>query len=549
MNHFFNVEFIDFRIRFKDFTSQIRQDVKGNTLVKRIYEGDPDSRLVDVLEEIYGIEQLDIELFQKTFMEGNFEKLELKGVDQDYCYFLMDVKINSPIAFIVDPTDFNLLMMIREKFGFNVRWMLLTRKELSDVKDYVKKNLGMKKVASFHESKAGSMDVERLKDSSDPVVMMVDRIITEALRRKSSDIHMEAYENELVVKYRIDGVLYEYERLDKSKQDFIISRLKIISGLDITENRIPQDGRFKIKFENETINFRISILPTIFGENAVIRILSSYQFDLSLDDIGLNAEDLSTFKYALKKIGMILVSGATGSGKTTTLYAALKTVTSRGLKIITIEDPVEFDIEGVVQIAVNNKVGLSFAEGLRSIVRQDPNVIMVGEIRDTETAKIAVNSALTGHLVLSTVHANNALDTFARLNNLGCENFLLASAIELIISQRLVRKLCPVCKKEFIIDEKYIERYVRQFGTAPSKKTSFSSLGCSQCYFTGFMGRQGVFEMLHLDEKTSISLNEASNLREMKEIFSGMKFKDIKANGMLLIDQGITTLQEFERSI
>ncbi|MCK5684545.1 type II/IV secretion system protein, partial [bacterium] len=397
--------------------------------------------------------------------------------------------------------------------------------------------------------KTDSVDFERLKNSSDPIVKLVDRIIKEAINRKSSDIHIESYEKEMIVKYRIDGVLYEYERLDRGKQEYIISRLKIMSGLNITENRIPQDGRFKTTHNGENINFRISVLPTIFGETAVIRILSSYQFDVDIDEIGMSTANRDRFKYALQKIGMILVSGPTGSGKTTTLYSALKTLTGSGLKIVTIEDPVEYDIEGVVQIAVNNKVGLTFSEGLRSIVRQDPNVIMVGEIRDMETAKIAVNSALTGHLVLSTVHANNAFDTFARLNNLGCENYLLASAIEIIISQRLVRKLCPICKKEFPIDQNYTDRYIRLFKIPPKTTSVFRSMGCSKCYFTGYSGRQGVFELLDLDDKASLYLNESTSIRELKEVFEKMDFTDLKSNGSILIQNGITTLKEFERSI
>jgi type II secretory ATPase GspE/PulE/Tfp pilus assembly ATPase PilB-like protein len=411
-------------------------------------------------------------------------------------------------------------------------------------KNYINQNSDFS--ASSHETVKNSQDQEIVMD--DEIVKFVNKVLEEAVQRKASDIHFEVYEKEMVIKYRLDGVLYAYQKVDKSKQNKIISRIKIMAGLNISQTRIPQDGRFSMQIEHYEINFRVSILPSIFGETAVIRILSGYQFNYSLEKLGMSTKEISILQKALSSAGMVLVSGPTGSGKTTTLYSAIGEIRDKGYKIITIEDPVEYDIEGVVQIAVNEKVGMSFSEGLRSIVRQDPDVIMVGEIRDKETANIAVNAALTGHLVLSTVHANSPFDTLMRLQRLEIPPYQLVSALSVIIFQRLVRKLCEKCKQPFSPDQYFKQKYKDFLGKDSELANAYKGVGCDKCYFTGYEGRIGLFEMVDFSE-LRMDLLSMENYRDWKSVLEEKRIRSLKNSAEELIKNGITTLDEVERSL
>src|SRR5580693_3014100 len=340
-----------------------------------------------------------------------------------------------------------------------------------------------------------------------PVIKLVDTTIFNALERRASDIHIESRDQEVAIKYRIDGVLhYAMPPIAKDWQSTIISRIKVMSELDIAEKRVPQDGRFRVRYKNRLIDFRVSIMPTIHGEDAVLRVLDkesmSEKFSkLSLEVVGFSENDLVKFRrYIMEPYGMVLVTGPSGSGKTTTLYAALSEIKNDEDKIITIEDPVEYQVKGITQIPVNEKKGLTFARGLRSILRHDPDKIMVGEIRDQETAQIAINSALTGHLVFTTVHANNVTDVIGRFINMGVEPYNFVSALNCIMAQRLVRIICPHCKKRV----HYSPEELQESGLNPAEwndVTFYEGKGCIECSGSGFHGRTAIAELLDLSDR------------------------------------------------
>jgi type IV pilus assembly protein PilB len=386
-----------------------------------------------------------------------------------------------------------------------------------------------------------------------PVNKLVDTTIFNALERRASDIHIESRDQEVAIKYRIDGVLhYAMPPIAKDWQSTIISRIKVMSELDIAEKRVPQDGRFRVRYKNRLIDFRVSIMPTIHGEDAVLRVLDkesmSEKFSkLSLDVVGFSDNDLVKFRrYIMEPYGMVLVTGPTGSGKTTTLYAALSEIKNDEDKIITIEDPVEYQVKGITQIPVNEKKGLTFARGLRSILRHDPDKIMVGEIRDQETAQIAINSALTGHLVFTTVHANNVLDVLGRFLNMGVEAYNFVSALNCILAQRLVRQICEHCKKHV----RYPESLLIESGLNVEEWRHFDFVegaGCFECGGTGFRGRSAIHELLDLTDRIRemiLDRRPSSEIkREAKE--HGMTF--LRDSAVLKMRMGITTLKEINK--
>lgn len=336
-----------------------------------------------------------------------------------------------------------------------------------------------------------------LDDEDDaPVIRLINGVVAEAVRRGASDIHIEPYETALVVRLRVDGVLSEAARLPQKLAPMLVSRIKVMARLDIAEKRLPQDGRLSVGLGGRTLDVRVSTLPARGGERVVLRILDKAQANLTLDQLGMGPAVLGAFRQALREPnGIVLVTGPTGSGKTTTLYAGLRVLNDGARNILTIEDPVEYAVDGIGQTQVNPKVGLSFAAGLRAILRQDPDIVMVGEIRDAETAQIAVQASLTGHLVLSTVHTNDAAGAVTRLRDMGVEPFLLASTLRLVLAQRLVRRLCPTCRQPYAADA----GAARLVG-APVGAMLYRAGGCSACNGTGYQGRIGVYEALRIDE-------------------------------------------------
>src|SRR5580693_3045306 len=386
-----------------------------------------------------------------------------------------------------------------------------------------------------------------------PVIKLVDTTIFNALERRASDIHIESRDQEVAIKYRIDGVLhYAMPPIAKDWHSTIISRIKVMSELDIAERRVPQDGRFRVRYKTRLIDFRVSIMPTIHGEDAVLRVLDkesmSEKFSkLSLEVVGFADHDLVKFRRYIKEpYGMVLVTGPTGSGKTTTLYAGLSEIKNDEDKIVTIEDPVEYQIKGITQIPVNEKKGLTFARGLRSILRHDPDKIMVGEIRDQETAQIAINAALTGHLVFTTVHANNVLDVLGRFLNMGVEPYNFVSALNCILAQRLVRIICNYCKTPV----QYPDSYLIESGLNPEEwrdVTLYEGPGCLECSGTGYRGRSAITELLDLSDHIREMIINRRPTSEIKRVAreEGMSF--LRDSGLAKIRAGVTTLREINK--
>jgi len=404
----------------------------------------------------------------------------------------------------------------------------------------------------------GDDDVERNVDlatsaGDSPIVRLVDSLILGAIDRRASDIHIETKDREVLAKYRIDGVLYPaVDPLDKRHNETILSRIKVMSELDIAEKRVPQDGRFRLRVKGRTIDFRVSIMPSIHGEDAVIRILDKESLNaafqrLRLDVLGFGDAELRKFrKYITEPYGMVVVTGPTGSGKTTTLYAALSEIATPEDKIITIEDPVEYQIPLITQVPVNEKKGLTFARGLRSILRHDPDKIMVGEVRDPETAQIAVQSALTGHLVFTTVHANNVFDVIGRFTHMGVEPYNFVSALNCVMAQRLVRLLCAACRRPAQVSESLL----RESGLDPdvyADQSFFDAAGCDECAGTGFVGRTVVAELLDMSDHMRQMILERRPVVEMKQAAreEGMSF--LRDAALEKVFAGVTTLREINK--
>ncbi len=397
------------------------------------------------------------------------------------------------------------------------------------------------------------LSMEKISEEMSPVVKLVDSTILDALSKRASDIHIESTRKGLEIKYRIDGVLYSAAvPLDTQFQSPIISRIKVMSELDISEKRIPQDGRFKLRIGGKAIDFRVSIMPSIHGEDAVIRILDKESIGaeiqkLSLESVGFHEDEIVRFRKMIREpYGMVLVTGPTGSGKTTTLYAALTEINSVEEKIITIEDPVEYNLDGIVQIPVNEKKGLTFAKGLRSILRHDPDKIMVGEIRDVETAQIAIQSALTGHLVFTTVHANNAFDVIGRFLHMNMEPYNFVSSLNCILAQRLVRKLCEKCKQEVKLSREEMEE--SHFDYEKYKDhTFFDAKGCGDCNYTGYRGRSAIVELLDLTEEIRELILEKASTAKLKAAAAKSGTTFLRGAAVRKVLSGETTLKEINR--
>jgi type II secretory ATPase GspE/PulE/Tfp pilus assembly ATPase PilB-like protein len=401
--------------------------------------------------------------------------------------------------------------------------------------------------------KDDAISVEKLADQHDSIIKLVNSIIFTAVQKRASDVHIESREDAMIIKFRIDGILgVAMAPIDKKFQSPIISRIKVMSELDIAERRVPQDGKFRLRIKDKTIDFRVSIMPSIYGEDAVVRILDKDMItaaisELKLELLGFSGDVLDKFwKYIVKPYGMILVTGPTGSGKTTTLYAALTEIKSPEDKIVTIEDPVEYQIEGITQIPVNEKKGLTFARGLRSILRHDPDKIMVGEIRDPETAQIAIQSALTGHLVFTTVHANNVFDVIGRFLHMQVDPYSFISALNCILAQRLVRVLCPECKQKAEYSEKDLEESGLDVSDIQGH-VLYEAVGCTECSLTGYQGRTAIAEFLELSDAIREMILERKPLSEVRKQAQKEGLVPLRQIGMQKVLSGITSLKELNK--
>lgn len=392
------------------------------------------------------------------------------------------------------------------------------------------------------------LELEDVEEQSAPAIILVQSIITKAVVRKTSDIHIEQHERDMVVRYRIDGVLHDIMVIPEDLRPAVVSRLKIMANLHITEKRKPQDGGFHIKVENHLLDVRMSTLPTLFGEKIVLRLLYKENI-FKVEELNLSPENLEKVKQSIRfPYGIMLVTGPTGSGKTTTLYSVLQELNTLDKNIVTVEDPVEYVLPRINQIQINPKAGLTFASGLRSILRQDPDIVMVGEIRDEETAKIAVQAALTGHLVLSTLHTNTALGSLYRLLNMGVEAYLLAASLKAMMAQRLVRRICTECKKEITISQEVLDRIgILKSKYAPEK--FYAGSGCFHCNNTGYRGRIAIQEVIVVDDELSELIGREAPEQEMEEALEKKDFDTLFDDGVRKVSQGLTTVEEFIRVI
>ena len=498
-------------------------------------------------------QRIDPELFHSIPAELMFR----------YNFVPLEAHNNSLVVVVSDPSQLlvndELSLLLGKKLIIRVATAtqigdLLKRTEQSQrVLDQATEGFTLQVVSDEEGDENISMDKLTSDSGVSPVVRLVDTVIFTALERRASDIHIETRNSEVAVKYRIDGVLqYAMQPLAKEWHSTILSRIKVMSELDIAERRVPQDGRFRVRYKGRFIDFRVSIMPSIHGEDAVLRVLDKETLSekfrtLNLDVVGFAEHDVRKFRrYIREPYGMVLVTGPTGSGKTTTLYAAINEIKTDEDKIITIEDPVEYQVRGITQIPVNEKKGLTFARGLRSILRHDPDKIMVGEIRDQETAQIAIQSALTGHLVFTTVHANNVTDVIGRFINMGVEPYNFVSALNCILAQRLVRVICPNCKKQVQLPPEVL----LEAGLDPKEWADvalYEGAGCLECSGSGFHGRTAICELLDLSDRIREMIIDRRPSSEIKRAAKeeGMEF--LRESGLARVRAGMTTLREINK--
>ncbi len=474
---------------------------------------------------------------------------------------------------MLNPEDIQTVDFIRKKTGLRIVTCLTTEESIGTALKQYEKSLKaefgdiIEKSVEEAQGEETAEDLEKIAQGL-PIIRIVDTLIKHAILQSASDIHIEPDEKEVRVRYRIDGILHDAMTLPKEVHDGIIARIKVLSNLKLDEHRVPQDGRFKLEKEGKKISFRVSILPVFDGEKIVMRLLDESAKGLTLEKMGLQGEALEKIHRNIQKPnGMILVTGPTGSGKTTTLYTAMDILNVPGVNISTVEDPVEYRMPRINQTQIYPKVGLTFAAGLRALLRQDPDIIMVGEIRDEETMEIAIHAAMTGHLVLSTLHTNSASAALPRLLDMGAEAFLVASTVNIIIAQRLVRRLCPECKKEYTMDEKRLKELGKQFNMEEisenlkkhkdilgnreledwKKIKLYKAEGCEQCSKEGYKGRVGIFEVLEIDEDIEKLIAESSSSETIERKAKEKGMLTMVEDGFSKVIQGVTSVEEILR--
>jgi type IV pilus assembly protein PilB len=510
----------------------------------------------DELSEFIG-RQLNIGALRLSDIELNPDVVKMIPLDIARKFNVIAVtKLGKTLVVAIsDPNNIYVLDAIKFITGYNVQPVISPEKAIQKAIDTYYKDAGgidqilkglKEEGLELIEQSEETVDEQDLRSQvqDKPLVKLVDSIVADAIKRGCSDIHLETYEKRIRVRYRLDGKLQEMSPLPFKYRAAIISRVKIMADLDISERRLPQDGRIKVKFGDRAVDLRVSVLPTIFGEKVVMRILDRGSVSVDLSRLGFSEGSLDEFaKSICLPYGMILVTGPTGSGKTTTLYSALKQVNSPDINIMTAEDPVEFNFEGMNQVQVKSEIGLTFASALRSFLRQDPDVIMVGEIRDEETAEMAVRAALTGHLVFSTLHTNDAPSTIDRLMDMEIPNYLVASCVKLVMAQRMVRKICPNCKTETKVPPETSE----MLGLAEAeigRVKIYEGRGCAECNNTGFSGRTGIFEVMPISSEIERMIISKASSADIKQQATAEGMLTLRAAALEKLKNGITTVSE-----
>lgn len=515
--------------------------------------------LIPFLEKYLKIRYVNLK--EKDYIDPKILRLIPERMARNFKLIGLEIKDGKLRAAMANPFDVIALDTIESKTGYKLERCFSQPHEIEEAIDkfYQEESLeksihdfiGLKEIEEAEEKKAQPagqvVDYKKLEEEAAkaPVVEFVNQLLQIAVRDGASDIHVEPCEKELSIRYRVDGVLHEAVPPPKEMESAIITRMKLLGRMDIAERRLPQDGRFKFESKNKDIDVRMASTPTIFGEKLVLRLLDKSSLLLRMEDLGFEEAEVKKFKHVLNQpYGMILVTGPTGSGKTTTLYSALNYINKPEKNIVTIEDPVEYQLEGINQIQIKPLIGLTFASSLRTILRQDPDIIMIGEIRDLETLENAVKASLTGHLVISTIHTNNAPSVIYRLIHMGLEPYLIVACLSLVIAQRLIRRICPKCKQKINLPESAIKGLEQRLKVDLKNISFHKGTGCKACGGTGYKGRVGIYELLIINEEIKKMVLEGISEKELKEAAIKFGMKTLVQSGIEKVNKGITTIEE-----
>lgn len=532
----------------EDQLEELLSSINGKSLIKAITEKGyaSEKEVARVMAKISGLEFIDLSNYE---IDPNAATLISEELAQKYKLIPIKLEGDKLTVAISDPTNVIAIDDIEVITGYEVEPVVAAETEIMNAIDqFTRIDKEVEELAGGEDYYDSEPDVEEVESEDAPIVKLVNAIVTEGVRVRASDILIEPQDNEVRVRYRIDGVLHDVMKTPKSTQLGMITRLKILSNLDIAEKRVPQDGRFSLIIDGRQVDFRLATLPTIYGEAIVMRILEQESILITLEELGFLPETLEKFKKSLTKpYGAIIVTGPTGSGKTTTLYASLNLINSESVNIITVEDPVEYRLEGCNQVQVNPRAGMTFATALRAILRNDPDIVMIGEIRDRETALIAVESALTGHLVLSTLHTNDSASAMTRLIEMGVEPFLIASAIDCVIAQRLARKLCDKCKEPYKPEKDFLKSVGYTDEDIEKIDVMYRPKGCDYCSNTGYKGRTGIYELLLNSDKIKELTIEKATSEEIMQVAVEEGTLPLKRTGLIKAMKGETSIEEVLR--
>lgn len=514
-----------------------------------------ENQLIEVLRLQLGIEYIDL---SKANIPISMAQVVPKNIAKQYNVVPVYMTKDELYLAMSDPMNFYAIEEVKKAVRKKVVPMIATADGVEHAIAVLYGNEGAAQAIEAMKREISVSDEDEVQDqfsgniigdnvNDAPTIRLVNSIIDRAIHEHASDIHIEPMEKELQVRMRIDGMLRKTLTIPKDLQNSVISRIKIMSGMDIAERRVPQDGRFNVRNVQKEYDLRISSLPTVYGEKIVARLLDKEASYLTPEAIGLSGANLKKYQKAIHcHSGVVLIAGPTGSGKSSTMNTMISELNTEEVNLVTLEDPVEYNINGVNQVQINEKTGMNFASGLRAILRQDPDIIAVGEIRDGETAEIAMRSAITGHVVLSTIHTNDAVGTIERLEDIGVEPYLIASALRGVVSQRLVRRICPKCKKMYQASE----REVQILGLDPQKSyTFYKGEGCADCFNTGYRGRIGVFEILEVTPKIQRQILDHAGRSAIEDTLKTTDFMTLRENAIELVEQGITTVEEIQRVI